>query len=88
MRILTNEAQYVKQKVAQTLGLCFMWRDNCRGRKCGWYEHRLKSVLLNYSGEFFEIVDKAAVFQAAAFIIRRTKNRRGMHGGHDVGSEG
>src|SRR6267143_5034597 len=45
-------------------------------------------MLLNYPGEFFEIINEAAMFQAASFLVRRTQNQRGMHGGHYVGSEG
>ncbi len=59
------------KKVAQTFSLCFVGRTNCVGVN----EHRLKSVLLlQHPGEFFEIVDKATMFQAAGFIIRRAQN--------------
>jgi hypothetical protein len=44
--------------------------------------------LLDYFGELFEVVDEEPHFEVSRFIVRRTKDRRRMDRGHDVGSKG
>jgi hypothetical protein len=43
--------------------------------------------LLDYFGELFEVVDEEPHFEVSRFVVRRTKNRRRMDRGHDVGSK-
>jgi len=44
--------------------------------------------LLDHFGELFEVVDEEPHFEVSRFIVRRTKNRRRVDRGHDVGSKG
>src|ERR1044071_6546816 len=43
--------------------------------------------LLDYFGELFEIVDEEPHFEVSRFVVRRTKDRGRVDGGHDVGSK-
>ena len=73
MRILANRGRSVKGKNGIDFSL-WVLAEKLVGKR-----HRLKSMppefaLLQNAGEFFKIVDKAPVFQAAGFIIWRAQN--------------
>ncbi len=75
MRILPNKRGGVKEKVGQAF-LPVPDSEQIQFLKTGVQENGQAGmpVLLQHPGEFFEIVNKATMFQATGFIIRRAKN--------------